>query len=319
MRRDMVMRAGYAVPTGATFSMGGSLKAAFRYAEKQLDFPVVMKPAVGDNTVDVISGIRNADELQRAVEFYYTPPAERPGYTRAAYALTELREPGVTEDGRVVVPPGYRFLVEQQVAGEYLRFLVLGGEVINVLYCPDGPWQSGPETIRDITAEVHPSLKQIAAGVTAAIPGISLAAIDLVVADHTKPAEAADAPVVEYSERPWLQVQHACDAALTQELADRILAFGLDSPLTDPRSTVQVEFQIYGSVHPQELLTALGEEFTEVKVVGRAELADQAMGTISGELTGDPAEIARIMEDLLDTGIRGQRAMLVETRIVKQT
>ncbi|GFZ96708.1 hypothetical protein GCM10011359_27700 [Nesterenkonia alkaliphila] len=314
MRRDMVMRAGYAVPTGATFSMGGSLKAAFRYAEEKLGFPVVMKPAVGDNTIDVISGINNVEELQRAVEFFYTPPTERPGYTRAAYALTELREPGITEDGRVVVPPGYRFLLEKQVAGEYLRFLVLDGEIINVLHCPDGPWRSSPEAIRDITAEVHPSLNQIAAGVTAAIPGISLAAIDLVVADHTKPAEAADAPVVEYSERPWLQVQHACDAALAQQLADRILAFGLDSPLTDLRSTVRVEFQIYGSVHPQDLLVALSEEFAEAEVSGRAELEDQAMGTITGEVTGDPAEIARIMEELLDTGIRGQRAMLVETR-----
>ena len=314
MRRDMVMRAGYAVPTGATFSMGGSLKAAFRYAEEKLGFPVVMKPAVGDNTIDVISGINNVEELQRAVEFFYTPPTERPGYTRAAYALTELREPGITEDGRVVVPPGYRFLLEKQVAGEYLRFLVLDGEIINVLHCPDGPWRSSPEAIRDITAEVHPSLNQIAAGVTAAIPGISLAAIDLVVADHTKSTEAAEAPVVEYSERPWLQVQHTADAQLACQLSEQILAFGTGHMLPGSRSSIAVEFFIDGSVHPAELLEALKSEFIRLELEGEAEVSDPAMGHIAGRVYGDPGSIALIMENMLADGIQGQRAMLVESR-----
>src|SRR5690625_2445414 len=64
MRRDMVLRAGYAIPTGATFSMGGSTRAPYRYAENTLGYPVVVKPAIGDNTVDVMSGITDTESLQ---------------------------------------------------------------------------------------------------------------------------------------------------------------------------------------------------------------------------------------------------------------
>lgn len=314
MRRDMVMRAGYAVPTGATFSMGGSSRRAVRYAQETLGFPVVLKPAVGDNTIDVITGIGSAEQLERAIEFFHTPPTERPGYTRAAYALTELREPGVTDDGRVMVPPGYRFLVEQQVQGEYLRFLVLDGEVLNVLLCPQGPWKSSPEQIKDVTGAVDVSLKEIAAGVVEAIPGITLAAIDLVVQDHTRYTEPDDAPVVEYSERPWLEVQHRAARALAEDMGNQILSFGAGTALAEPKESVSVEFTIEGSVHPEKLLTALSSEFEKLELSGDAALTDPAIGTITGRVEGDPANIAWLVESMLDTGLDGQRAMLVEQR-----
>lgn len=314
MRRDMVMRAGFTVPTGATFSMGRSSARALHYAEQKLGFPVVIKPAVGDNTIDVISGIKNAEELERAIEFFHTPPAERPGYTRAAYALTELREPGVSDDGRIIVPPGYRFLVEKQIAGEYLRFLVLGGEVLNVLHCPDGPWQSGAESITDVTDQVHDSLKNIAVGVTAAIPGIALAAVDVVVKDHRSQAALEETHVVEYSERPWLEVQHSADPDMAEHLADQILAYGFGTKLPDSQESIAVNFLIDGSVHPAELLAALKSQFEGLGLEGDAEVSDPAMGHITGDITGDPASIAWLMETIISKGINGQRAMLVEAR-----
>lgn len=313
MRRDMVMRAGYAIPTGATFSMGGSQRAPYRYAEGTLGYPVVVKPAVGDNTIDVMTGVSGPEDLQRTIEFFHTPPTERPGYTRAAYALTELREPGI-KDGRIVVPPGYRFLVEKQVPGQYLRFLVLGDEVINVSLCPDGPWRSQPETVEDVTGQVHPSLKTIAVGAAKAIPGISVAAIDIVADGYRSFKEFDDAPIVEYSERPWLAVQHATDVDLAERLANQILEFGVEQVLPEAKSSVEVEFLVGGAVHPEELLSALRDEWKRIDLVGQAEVSDPAMGHITGTVQGNPADIAWIMESMLDEGLNGQRAMLVEQR-----
>lgn len=316
MRRDMVMRGGYMVPTGATFSMGGSRQAPYRYAAEKLGYPVVVKPAVGDNTVDVISGIKDHDELLEAIEYFQTPPTERPGYTRAAYALTELREPGVI-DGRIVVPPSYRYLIEQQVSGEYLRFLVLDGRVLNVVLCPEGPWRSEPGDIRIVTDEVHASLTEIAVGVAAAIPGIALAAVDLVVKDRKANTSVEDAVVVEYSERPWLAVQQYASDLLAQEAAEEILRFGVQADLPEPSNRVTVHFTIEGSVHPEKLLNALLAEFAEHGLVGDAELEDAAVGTLTGKATGSAAAVALIMESMIGEGIRGQRAMLVDEHVVR--
>lgn len=313
MRRDMVMRAGYAVPTGATFSMGGSKRAPYRYVENTLGYPVVIKPAVGDNTIDVISGIADAGALERAIEYFHTPPTERPGYTRAAYSLTELREPGM-KDGRIVVPPGYRFLVEQQVPGQYLRCLVMDERVINVMLCPDGPWRSQSKSIIDVTDQVHQSVKDIAVGAKSSIPGIALAAVDIVTQDYGSPVTIEEAPIVEYSERPWLAVQHAANPKLADRLGNEILAFGSEQELPPARESVSVDFMVDGSVHPPELLSALKHEFQRLSLKGEVDLSDRALGTLSGFVEGDPASVAWIMESMLNQGISGQRAMLVEQR-----
>src|SRR5699024_8599645 len=140
MRRAMLLKAGFSVPRGATFSVGRSRVLGRKFAER-IGFPVVIKPAVGDNTIEVQTGITNKRQFRLAVEYLFTPPSQRPEFTRSAYALTELREPGKI-NGKLVAPPGYRFLVEKQEQGDYLRFLVIDGEVRNVLYCPDGPWKT---------------------------------------------------------------------------------------------------------------------------------------------------------------------------------
>lgn len=316
MRRDMVSRAGYSVPTGATFAMGGRAESPFEYAQNKAGYPVVVKPAVGDNTIDVMTGIHDEQALKSAIEYLHTPPAERPGHVRAAYALTELREPG-ERNGKTTVPDAYRFLVEKQVSGEYLRFLVLDGEVINVLLCPEGPWKSEPGQIKDVTEAVHKSLKEIAVGAVAAIPGIAVAALDIVVKDHTKRTDVDDAKIVEYSERPWLEVQHTVSSELSAQMGERILGYGVgQAVLPGAQETVAVEFRIDGSVHPDYLLRALLEELPKRNLKGDATVADPAMGYLDGFLQGGPGEIALLTEGLLSEGIAGQRAMLVEERHV---
>lgn len=311
MRRDMVSRAGYRVPPGATFSVGASTNAPFRYAEERVGLPVVIKPSVGDNTIDVLTGIATREQMEQAIDYLHTPPAERPGYVRAAYALTELREPG-EKDGRVVVPKSYRFLVEKQVPGEYLRFLVLQGQVISVVLCPDGPWKSVAGDLTDVTYQVHPSLVKIAEGASEAIPGMGLVAVDLVVADYREETAADEAVVVEYSERPWLEIQHEIDPALAHSLADKILESGMGEALSGASESITVSLLLQGSVHPSKLCEVFDAEAAKLGLNATTEISDAAMGDLRSTVHGAPEEIAFLLEEVLDEGINGHRAMLVE-------
>ncbi|MDN6412225.1 MAG: hypothetical protein L0K07_12785, partial [Yaniella sp.] len=221
MRRAMLMKAGFTVPRGATFSVGRSRLLGRKFADR-IGYPVVVKPAVGENTIEVQTGIKNKRQFKQAIEYLFTPPRERKQFTRSAYALTELREPGKV-DGKLVAPPGYRFLVEKQEQGQYLRFLIINNKVQNVLYCPDGPWETRSHLIKDVTNETHITLKEAARQASRVIPGLQVVTVDLIAADYTAKTSIKDAIIVEFSERPWLSVQLKKSPELAAELAGKIL------------------------------------------------------------------------------------------------
>src|SRR5690625_651478 len=52
MRRGLLGHAGIPQPRGATVAIGRERNAALRYAE-EIGYPVVIKPALGDSTIDV--------------------------------------------------------------------------------------------------------------------------------------------------------------------------------------------------------------------------------------------------------------------------
>lgn len=311
MRRALLARSGFTVPKGATFSVGHSPGAARRYAERR-GYPVVAKPALGDNTTEVFARIRDQKQLNRAISHFRKPPDTRKGNTKAAYALTELREPGM-RNGKPTAPPGYRFLIEEFVRGEYLRFIVLNGQVRNVLLCPDGPWQTPPAEITDVTRTTHPSLKDIATAVKKAMPGLPLAAIDLVVPDHTATTTTADAYVVEFSERPWLAVQAMVDPQLSADLGSQILDASVGASTSDAgRPSVELNVRIDGSVSPDNLLTLIGRHCEVLEIGATLNISDPAMGYVSGTMNGDPASIAWLIESLIAGTLSSNRPMLVE-------
>lgn len=313
MRRALLAGAGFTVPKGATFSVGRSPGAARRYAER-LGYPVVAKPALGDNTIEVFSEVADDRELKKAIAHFRKPPESRRGHVKAAYALTELREPGM-RNGKPTAPLGYRFLVEQHVPGQYLRFLVLDGEVRNVLLCADGPWRSTSEELRDVTDEVHQSLRDLAVAVTRTMTGVALAAVDVVVPDHTAAATVSDVPVVEFSERPWLAVQHALDPELSAALGETILGSGAAGmPLSEPSEAVRLEVRIDGCVDPADLLRLIERESEALGLAVDLEVSDPAMGHITGTMAGSPADIAWLMESLVAGSLTANRPMLVEAR-----
>lgn len=311
MRRAMLSKAGYTQPRGATFSVGRSQNLARQFAER-IGYPVVLKPAVGDNTIEVASNLRDKRELAKAVQHLYTPPRKREKYTRAAYALTELREPGYI-NGRIVAPPGYRFLVEKQLRGQYLRFMIIDRQVRNVLLCPDGPWESSADQIQDVTEAIHPSLNDIAEGAASTVPGLSVVALDMIVRDYERETSRKQARIVELSERPWLAVQHSSNPDVAKRLADEILVSALPQALDRPhQDVVASEVLIGGAVDPIGLLETLQSTFADLNIRAVLWESDHALGQVRGTIEGNVGYASQVWEQLLGNGINGQRAMLVQ-------
>ncbi|GAB3194130.1 ATP-binding protein [Nesterenkonia suensis] len=308
IRRAILAKAGFKVPKGATFSVGRSRSAALRYAER-IGYPVVVKPAQGDNTIETQAGIRDEESLVSAIEYYFTPPSERDRYVRAGYALTELREPGI-HNGQIVVPPGYRFLLEKQIPGSYVRLLVLNGRVINALHLPEGPWDSGDQA-RDVTDEVHESLRDVALGAVRAFRGLSLAAVDVVVQDWRTPAHRKEVPIVELSERPWLAVQGQISPELAEALAFEVLSAGLPTESTPGAGpSVRLKTVLQGAVDPSQFLDSLTQLASDLQVEVEGEIPDAALGDVSVTFGGAARDVAALVETCLETGVGGQRAML---------
>lgn len=308
MRRGLLGQAGIPQPRGATFSIGRARSAAKRYAGG-IGYPVVIKPEIGDSTISVKRGIRNASELDLAFDELLTPLQERPGHTEAAYGITELRKPGWRK-GQETVPPGYRLLVEKELTGRYLRVLVIDGQIASVLLCPEGPWSSGNTPLADL-AELKEPVTQIVDAVGRALPGLRVISIDLVIAaDSARNKETDPILVVEVSERPWLEVQHRINPALADKLAQQVLAVGFPGRGFDtPRDQIAAKAEFDGVIDPSAFVEAVTTNAGSCGLGANLAVTDRALGRVGGALSGSPHHIAEIVEILLDEGIDSQVAM----------
>ncbi|MDV6011080.1 hypothetical protein [Haloechinothrix sp. LS1_15] len=316
MRRALLTNAGLPIPKGGSYSVGKGLEFAKRLIER-IGYPVVVKPAVGDNTIEARTGLRDEQELVDAIGYLRTPTTERPTYTRAAYSLTLLAEPEEL-DGRVMMPSSYRFLLEKHVPGQYLRFFVIGDEVHSVVHCQGGPWGEGEQAHRDVTAATHESLRKLALDAVRAVPGLALAAVDIVTADHTVDTAEQDPRIVELSERPWLAVQGSVAPELAQRLGDAILRQHADElrvELADPATDVTVDVHLEGVTDPERAMAAYAEAGNARGIRGYLTVTDPVEGVADGVLRGAPEHLAWLAETVLDGKLDGgYRAALVEER-----
>lgn len=308
MRRGLLGHGGVAQPRGATFSIGRGRSAAERYA-RQIGYPVVIKPALGDSTIDVKRGINNATELHEAFDELLTPLRDRAGHTEAAYGITELRKPGWRK-GRETVPPGYRLLLEKEVAGRYLRVLVINGEIASVVHCPDGPWGQSNAPVEELS-ELQGPITGAVDAVTQELPGLRVVSIDLVVAaDSPRNGETAPVLVAEVSERPWLEVQHRISPDLAEKLAQRILAVDLPSHRFEvPRDHIETTVNFDGVIDPPTFVETVTTHAGSRGLGADLAVTDRALGRVGGTLSGAPQQIAEIVETLLDDGLDAQVAM----------
>lgn len=317
MRRALLTNAELPVPKGGSFSVGKGLEFAKRLIER-IGYPVVVKPAIGDNTIEARTGLGNEQELIEAIDYLRTPTLERPTYTRAAYALTLLAQPEELE-GRVMMSSDYRFLLEKHVSGQYLRFLVIADEVHSVVHCPEGPWGQAGLQSSDVTMATHDSFRRMALAAVRAVPGLALAAVDLVTADHTRDASEQDPRIVEVSERPWLAVQAAVSSELSGQLAEVILcqhAVELSVTMAQQAAEVAVDVHMEGVAEAERAVAAFARTGGERGVRGHLTVTDPVEGVTDGVLQGSPRQLAWLAETLLDgrLGEEGYRASLVAER-----
>ncbi|AYY11926.1 hypothetical protein EF847_03580 [Actinobacteria bacterium YIM 96077] len=316
MRRAHLERAGVPVPRGATFSVGRGLNDAKNFAER-IGYPIVVKPAMGDNAIETFHNVLDEDQFDRAIDYLRTPPTERDTFVRSAYALTELREPG-EEEGRVVVPPGYRFLIEEQVKGEYIRILVVGGEARSAVLLPVPPSSmESSEAGQDVFDELHATARQLAADAIRAVPGLTVGFVDLVVTDHRHPVADQHAWVVELGERPGLSAQASVSGELSQAGGASILrhhAGERSIDLPDPQDDVAVEFHAAAVPDLDGAVTVIAEIARSMELSGYIEITDRVEGIADGVLQGPAQHIAWLAEMLVDGTLAGHSAMLVEER-----
>lgn len=314
MRRDVLAAAGVAVPRGRSFSLKRGTPYALEYAGA-IGYPVVVKPMVGESTVEVMSGIAGPDELLQAIKYLRTVPTERRDFTTSSYAFTQILTPKTGSSTRT--RGTYRYLVEEQIHGQYLRLLMAGGRILSAVYAPAGPWASGSEA-KDVTEHLHPGLEAFAEQVWGALPGLAVLAVDVVVEDYTADPRSGRPPVVvDAAERPWTYLQHEVAPQKTELLGDELFhSAAADASVNVPRSSrrdeVEASFRWEGLSHvPQDVQTlsraAAGADL-QLEVVSE----DAVSGVVTGEIRGSAEALAMLGELLLEGDLLRDPAMAVE-------
>lgn len=316
IRRDVLAAAGFLMPRGRAFSLKRGRTYARQFADS-LGYPVVVKPMVGESTVEVMANLGNEAELDQAIDYLGVVPTNRTTFTTASYAFTQILTPRTSSSTRT--RGTYRYLVEEQVKGQYVRLLIAEGELLSAVYAPHGPWRLGVG-IKEITDDVHADLENFAYKVWEASPGLPVLAVDVVVDDYASSLHGSRQPVVvEHSERPWMHVQHAANARSVRDLGQQLLHFaaartgtGLAAPISTDKTATTFRWeglsQVDQDVQAAEATASrmnLSLHFTSTDPVG---------GVISGEVSGSSGAIALLNELIVAGKVLTAPAMAVETR-----
>lgn len=342
IRRNLQARADLSIPEGATFSYRG-LSDARLYAER-LGYPLVLKEAVGENPTEQITGITDADRFNSAVRELRMLPGKRSAaassLTRSAYALTGLLDMEEDEDGNKLAAAATRFLVEREVRGTYMRFLLLGEEVVGMLHFPEGTRRAGasgdgaeltPRRL-ELAVEtrrwkflgkvrweggVHPGFVTIARRAMQAVPGLRLGYVDIVATDMSLAPEEQSHWVVELSERPRLEVFSRAEAGWGEQLADRIVVFEagrVGVPLGEIRDRVTLQLRAESVPDVKTFVPLLVTAARQLRLRGHASIDDPVEGTLDALVEGPPAAVATLAEAIMGGGLGGMRAIVLTER-----
>lgn len=312
IRRDVLAAAGIPVPLGRAFSLKRGLPYAKDFAA-EIGFPVVVKPMVGESTVEVMTGLEDEDQLVQAVDYLHTVPTMRPDFTTSSYAFTQILTPKTGSSTRT--RDTYRFLVEEHVSGQHVRLLMADGQLLSAVHTPYGPWRTD-EGAADVTDQLHPDVRDFALRVWSALPGLGVMAADIVVSDYTAPlTDSARPVVVDVSERPWMHVQHAVSPDLVAAHGRTILESSVTAPLSGhaDSNSIHAKFrwdglsQVDTDIHRAESVSRrLGLTFS-------ISASDAVSGVVSGELGGHTRSLALFNELLVEGDVLTSPAMCVET------
>lgn len=313
IRRDVMAAAGIAVPRGRAFTLKRGLPFGREFAE-EIGYPVVVKPMVGESTVEVMTGLQNDEQLVAAVKYLERVPTLRPDFTTSSFAFTQILTPKTGTSTRT--RPTYRYIVEEHVTGQYVRLLLSDGELLSAIHAQNGPWRSA-EGAEDVTDILHPDLHAFAKKICAALPGLTVVAADIVVNDLRAPLSEQPQPVVvDVAERPWMQVQHAASDALPPAHARQILDKYTPVALRDDVGTspINATFRWEGLSQVESDINRAAAAARAIGISMTVSASDAVNGVVSGEITGGSLEIALLNELLIEGDILVSPAMCVETR-----
>lgn len=335
LRRALLERMGLRITPGASFSYRGEKDAA-RFSG-QIGYPQSLKEVNGENLTDQINGIAGPDALHAAIARMRRRHAERinsaSSLERSAYATTSLPESEEDEAGNKIASRAVRFLIEAQPEGVYLRLYVLDGTVVAALHFPGGkpPMYTPAEGLEaavapavlmhadqpagDAGMHVHPGVQRLAVRAVRAVPGLKLAAVDLVVRDPDQPPQAGRWWVAELSERPRLDILHKADPARAADLARRIVMSeaGRCGRAVAPvcgRITATLRFEAVPSA--SEFIAGLEESAARLDTGVQAELRDRALGLVTARAGGAPQAIAILAEQAMTGAFCRQYPRLTE-------
>jgi len=317
MRRGILERNDVPVPKGAAFSMARGLKQAKAFAQR-LGFPVVIKPSRGDAGFYNFTDLGNQRELDWAIAKMKVPTYERPGVFHSGYTPMELGAPR-RESGRTIVPGGYRILVEKQVAGQLVRFLVYEGAVISAVRCEGSPSDGTLRSSSDVLAQVHPLILKTVKRAFHSFPHTGIAAIDIVTSNVSDPNNNGDAQVVDYWERPFLWVQARDSLDLALDLSERITSGYMSSHglnLDAVPSEARVHMRAHSLPSARLSQSSLSEIATDAGVKYSVSGYSDLEGTIEGTLEGGSLELAALIDAISNGAYHSIPAGLIEVERV---
>lgn len=317
-RRALMERAGVRVPKGATFSFGSGKVLAKRFAA-ELGYPVVLKPALGDNGVDAAVGIRSEAALEEALEALSLPPDERQHHVQSAYRMFLIDEPK-RKNGKVTVPGKYKFLVEKHVTGDLFRVLVAGSKILSALRLVGSPSAGGVVSARDVTGSLPESVSAVALDAAGAVPGMAVCAVDVVLPAR-RFRRSRRPVVVDYHERPGLWVQALAGTELAIAAADGVWdayasAGGNGAQVLRQDTSAGFNVEIEGLSDAKTEAGFLLRQAKKFGVLTDSLVSDSAAGTVSAEIEGRLLDIVAVVHKLLtgDSGRTGAPLVVLRKR-----
>lgn len=314
IRRAMLEEQDIPIPKGATFSIGRGSRDARRYASR-IGYPVVVKPMVGDNTIETLSNIASLEDLRAAMRYLKVAPPFRPDHIASSYAFTAIQTP--REDGSAETRESYRYLIEKELSGRYIRTLTVHDELVSAVHAPHGAWSQIADG-QDLLGTLHHSFEALISRVCHTFSGLSVVAVDVVVSeDPSLPLDQQNVAVVEVSERPWLQLQRTHTPNRVYDLGDTILVGSADlhGIKLHPLSAEPVARSLRWEGVPDEttFLNAVKTVADRLGVTGWAAMKDRVGGVACGHLEGRPEAIALLGELAIAGELEAEAVMSVES------
>jgi D-alanine-D-alanine ligase-like ATP-grasp enzyme/acylphosphatase len=327
--RALLERAGLPVPPGAAVAAGELERA--RQAGLALGFPLAVKPAGGSKGAAVTIGISTAAELAAALAEVAGSRYADTGFiversvagndyrvlaTRTDVLSVIRREPAaVVGDGRRTVeelvlaanvarrhnPHLAKRLItlddraDDQLARQELDRFSVPPPGVRVRLRAEANLSLGGDS-REVRDSAHPSLRELATAVVAAIPGLPYAGLDILMADHRSPVADQPVHIIEVNSRPVQSMHHFPMYGPPRNVSARLVADAVAAagwPARPPVEQLTVRMAVTGRVRGVGYRRWLAGLARQLDLAGW--LAGGDGGSVTGLVHGRAARVGLLL------------------------